>query len=53
MQYIIIAKSCHYNLSCQSISGGKSFAEILFGESREDSQGLKQSLLRGCSLHKV
>nr|POE49868.1 1,4-alpha-glucan-branching enzyme 3, chloroplastic/amyloplastic [Quercus suber] len=37
----------------QSISGGKSFAEILFGESREDSQGLKQSLLRGCSLHKM
>lgn len=37
----------------QSISGGRSFAEILFGEIREHSPGSKESLLRGCSLHKM
>ncbi|GMY31174.1 1,4-alpha-glucan-branching enzyme 3, chloroplastic/amyloplastic-like [Fagus crenata] len=37
----------------QSISGGQSFAEILFGEIGEDSPRLKESLLRGCSLHKM
>lgn len=45
--------SCDYNLACQSISGGRSFAEILFGEIRDHSPGSKESLLRGCSLHKV
>uniref|UniRef100_A0A2N9HG43 1,4-alpha-glucan branching enzyme n=1 Tax=Fagus sylvatica TaxID=28930 RepID=A0A2N9HG43_FAGSY len=37
----------------KSISGGQSFAEILFGEIGEDSPRLKESLLRGCSLHKM
>ncbi|CAK9163920.1 unnamed protein product [Ilex paraguariensis] len=37
----------------QSISGGRSFAEILFGETREHSSIMKESLLRGCSLHKM
>ncbi|KAB1215165.1 1,4-alpha-glucan-branching enzyme 3, chloroplastic/amyloplastic [Morella rubra] len=37
----------------QSISGGRSFAEILFGEIRDHSPGSKESLLRGCSLHKM
>ncbi|KAK2639792.1 hypothetical protein Ddye_027587 [Dipteronia dyeriana] len=37
----------------QSISGGKSFAEILFGEVTEHSPGSNDSLLRGCSLHKM
>ncbi|CAI9773428.1 unnamed protein product [Fraxinus pennsylvanica] len=32
----------------QSISGGRSFAEILFGSSNTE-----ESLLRGCSLHKM
>lgn len=41
------------NLAFQSISGGKSFAEILFGEITEHSPGSSDSLLRGCSLHKV
>ncbi|XP_042950492.1 1,4-alpha-glucan-branching enzyme 3, chloroplastic/amyloplastic isoform X2 [Carya illinoinensis] len=36
----------------QSISGGRSFAEILFGEIGEHAQS-KESLLRGCSLHKM
>nr|GLL38339.1 1,4-alpha-glucan-branching enzyme 3, chloroplastic/amyloplastic [Ipomoea trifida] len=35
----------------QSISGGRSFAEILFGESIKDSSVSQESLLRGCSLH--
>ncbi|XP_031286546.1 1,4-alpha-glucan-branching enzyme 3, chloroplastic/amyloplastic [Pistacia vera] len=37
----------------QSISGGKSFAEILFGEITEHSPGSSDSFLRGCSLHKM
>ncbi|XP_021905945.1 1,4-alpha-glucan-branching enzyme 3, chloroplastic/amyloplastic-like [Carica papaya] len=37
----------------QSISGGCSFAEILFGKIKKDSPGSKESLLRGCSLHKM
>ncbi|XAR67435.1 1,4-alpha-glucan branching enzyme [Bertholletia excelsa] len=37
----------------QSISGGRSFAEILFGESLEHASDKKASLLRGCSLHKI
>ncbi|KAL7143148.1 hypothetical protein ABFS83_08G171600 [Erythranthe nasuta] len=32
----------------QSISGGRSFAEILFGSAKTD-----EALLRGCSLHKM
>ncbi|KAL6205461.1 hypothetical protein ACLB2K_022720 [Fragaria x ananassa] len=37
----------------QSISGGRSFAEILFGEIREASPDKEKLLLRGCSLHKM
>ncbi|XP_056163933.1 1,4-alpha-glucan-branching enzyme 3, chloroplastic/amyloplastic isoform X2 [Syzygium oleosum] len=37
----------------QSISGGQSFAEILFGKIRQHSSGSKDLLLRGCSLHKM
>ncbi|KAK2970941.1 hypothetical protein RJ640_004733, partial [Escallonia rubra] len=37
----------------QSISGGRSFAEILFGETLEQSSIAKDSLHRGCSLHKM
>ncbi|KAK9268488.1 hypothetical protein L1049_000240 [Liquidambar formosana] len=37
----------------QSISGGRSFAEILFGEVKELSPSSKELLLRGCSLHKM
>ncbi|KAI3496920.1 hypothetical protein L1887_39298 [Cichorium endivia] len=37
----------------QSISGGRSFAEILYGQSLEKSSVMNDSLLRGCSLHKM
>ncbi|KAI9403025.1 hypothetical protein POPTR_001G359200v4 [Populus trichocarpa] len=37
----------------QCISGGQSFAEILFGEINEHTPGSTESLLRGCSLHKM
>ncbi|PWA59165.1 1,4-alpha-glucan-branching enzyme 3, chloroplastic/amyloplastic [Artemisia annua] len=37
----------------QSISGGQSFAEILFGKTLEQSSVMNDSLLRGCSLHKM
>ncbi|KAL9441653.1 hypothetical protein AB3S75_020200 [Citrus x aurantiifolia] len=37
----------------QSISGGRSFAEILFGEISEHSPDTNNLLLRGCSLHKM
>ncbi|KAL5164768.1 1,4-alpha-glucan-branching enzyme 3, chloroplastic/amyloplastic [Glycine soja] len=37
----------------QSISGRRSFAEILFGEIDENSNHYKESLLRGSSLHKI
>uniref|UniRef100_A0A2P2LZE8 Glycosyl hydrolase family 13 catalytic domain-containing protein n=1 Tax=Rhizophora mucronata TaxID=61149 RepID=A0A2P2LZE8_RHIMU len=37
----------------QSISGGQSFAEMLFGEIKDHSPGSKESMLRACSLHKV
>ncbi|KAH7843944.1 hypothetical protein Vadar_022665 [Vaccinium darrowii] len=37
----------------QSISGGRSFAEILLGETRENASDGKASMLRGCSLHKM
>lgn len=37
----------------QSISGRRSFAEILFGSIEEDLPSSKEALLRGCSLHKV
>ncbi|XP_024034043.1 1,4-alpha-glucan-branching enzyme 3, chloroplastic/amyloplastic isoform X2 [Citrus clementina] len=37
----------------QSISGGQSFAEILFGEISEHSPDTNNLLLRGCSLHKM
>ncbi|XP_057977494.1 1,4-alpha-glucan-branching enzyme 3, chloroplastic/amyloplastic [Malania oleifera] len=37
----------------QSITGGRSFAEILFGAIKEDSLVSNESLLRGCSLHKM
>ncbi|BAT88606.1 hypothetical protein VIGAN_05214400 [Vigna angularis var. angularis] len=37
----------------QSISGRRSFAEILFGEIDENSHHYKESLLRGSSLHKM
>ncbi|CBI26672.3 1,4-alpha-glucan-branching enzyme 3, chloroplastic/amyloplastic [Vitis vinifera] len=37
----------------QSISGGRSFAEILFGAIKEDPLSSKTTLLRGCSLHKM
>ncbi|XP_045823536.1 1,4-alpha-glucan-branching enzyme 3, chloroplastic/amyloplastic-like [Trifolium pratense] len=37
----------------QSISGRRSFAEILFGEVDEHSENYKESLLRGSSLHKM
>ncbi|KAG7024931.1 1,4-alpha-glucan-branching enzyme 3, chloroplastic/amyloplastic, partial [Cucurbita argyrosperma subsp. argyrosperma] len=36
----------------QSISGGRSYAEILFGDTKEHGSGSKETLLRGCSLHK-
>ncbi|KAD4178773.1 hypothetical protein E3N88_27364 [Mikania micrantha] len=37
----------------QSISGGRSFAEILFGQALEQSSNTNDLLLRGCSLHKM
>ncbi|KDP39169.1 hypothetical protein JCGZ_00926 [Jatropha curcas] len=37
----------------QSISGGQSFAEIMFGEFKDHSTASKDSLLRGCALHKM
>ncbi|KAK7316787.1 hypothetical protein RJT34_00504 [Clitoria ternatea] len=37
----------------QSISGRQSFAEILFGKIDENSHQYEESLLRGCSLHKM
>ncbi|XP_010545514.1 PREDICTED: 1,4-alpha-glucan-branching enzyme 3, chloroplastic/amyloplastic [Tarenaya hassleriana] len=37
----------------QSISGGRSFAEILFGAADNDPSGRKELLLRGTSLHKM
>ncbi|KAK7287576.1 hypothetical protein RIF29_00857 [Crotalaria pallida] len=37
----------------QSISGRRSFAEILFGEIDEHSHHYKESLVRGSSLHKM
>ncbi|GJT50096.1 Toll/interleukin-1 receptor domain-containing protein [Tanacetum coccineum] len=37
----------------QSISRGRSFAEILFGKTLEQSAVMNDSLLRGCSLHKM
>ncbi|WCJ32967.1 1 4-alpha-glucan-branching enzyme [Euphorbia peplus] len=37
----------------QSISGGQSFAEMLFGEFKDGSANSKQSLHRGCALHKM
>nr|KYP52182.1 1,4-alpha-glucan-branching enzyme [Cajanus cajan] len=37
----------------QSISGRRSFAEILFGELDKNSHHYKESLLRGSSLHKM
>ncbi|XP_023535701.1 1,4-alpha-glucan-branching enzyme 3, chloroplastic/amyloplastic [Cucurbita pepo subsp. pepo] len=37
----------------QSISGGRSYAEILFGDTKEHGAGSKETLLRGCSLHKM
>lgn len=37
----------------QSISGGRSYAEILFGDIKEHGAGSKETLLRGCSLHKM
>lgn len=40
-------------MTFQSIAGGQSFAEILFGKIRQHSSGSKDLLLRGCSLHKV
>ncbi|XP_058101264.1 1,4-alpha-glucan-branching enzyme 3, chloroplastic/amyloplastic isoform X2 [Magnolia sinica] len=37
----------------QSISGGKSFAEILFGDIKEHSSSSEDLILRGSSLHKM
>ncbi|XP_068665109.1 1,4-alpha-glucan-branching enzyme 3, chloroplastic/amyloplastic [Aristolochia californica] len=37
----------------QSISGGKSFAQILFGGIKEDAPGSKDLMLAGCSLYKM
>ncbi|CAL5335654.1 unnamed protein product [Camellia sinensis] len=37
----------------QSISGGRSFAEILFGETMENASDKRALLFRGCSLHKM
>ncbi|OIT00448.1 PREDICTED: 1,4-alpha-glucan-branching enzyme 3, chloroplastic/amyloplastic isoform X1 [Nicotiana attenuata] len=37
----------------QSISGGRSFAEILIGNSSKKSPISQESFLRGCSLHKM
>lgn len=37
----------------QSISGGRSFAEILFGGKEDRPAESTDSLLRGCSLHKL
>ncbi|XP_004513877.1 1,4-alpha-glucan-branching enzyme 3, chloroplastic/amyloplastic [Cicer arietinum] len=37
----------------QSISGRRSFAEVLFGEIDKHSEHYKESLLRGSSLHKM
>ncbi|KAL8127331.1 1,4-alpha-glucan-branching enzyme 3, chloroplastic/amyloplastic [Apium graveolens] len=37
----------------QSISGGQSFAEILFGQIMQQPSESKELLLRGCSLHKM
>ncbi|KAJ4835690.1 1,4-alpha-glucan-branching enzyme 3, chloroplastic/amyloplastic [Turnera subulata] len=36
----------------QSISGGKSFAEVLFGDVKEHVPGSNDPMHRGCSLHK-
>ena len=47
--YTIIA--CFF--AWQSISGGRSFAEILFGETTEHDSDKGALFLRGCSLHKV
>lgn len=49
--FIII--SFHYDFTWQSISGGRSFAEILFNKVKDDPGSSKELLLRGCSLHKV
>lgn len=49
--------SIYIKFSCllfvQSISGGQSFAEILFGEREGQSPESTDLLLRGLSLHKV
>ncbi|KAK6934488.1 Alpha-amylase/branching enzyme, C-terminal all beta [Dillenia turbinata] len=37
----------------QSISGGQSFAEILFGENSKQSSGKEDSVLRGPALHRM
>ncbi|KAL9996454.1 putative 1,4-alpha-glucan branching enzyme [Helianthus debilis subsp. tardiflorus] len=37
----------------QSISGGRSFAELLYGQTLEQSPVMNDLLLRGCSLHKM
>ncbi|XP_024960651.1 1,4-alpha-glucan-branching enzyme 3, chloroplastic/amyloplastic [Cynara cardunculus var. scolymus] len=37
----------------QSISGGRSFAEILYGRALKQPSTMNDSLLRGCSLHKM
>lgn len=37
----------------QSVSGGRSFAEILFGETMENASDKRALLFRGCSLHKM
>ncbi|XP_071730229.1 1,4-alpha-glucan-branching enzyme 3, chloroplastic/amyloplastic [Rutidosis leptorrhynchoides] len=37
----------------QSISGGRSFAEILYGQALDQSSVMNDSLLRGSSLHKM
>ncbi|GJX34221.1 1,4-alpha-glucan-branching enzyme 3, chloroplastic/amyloplastic [Tanacetum coccineum] len=38
--------------SSDSISEGRSFAEILFGKTLDQSSIINESLLKGCSLHK-
>lgn len=54
MHFWVLCSVGYYNyVVSQSISGGKSFAEILFGETMEQPSASKDSLLRGCSLHKV
>ncbi|XP_048235255.1 1,4-alpha-glucan-branching enzyme 3, chloroplastic/amyloplastic isoform X3 [Ricinus communis] len=37
----------------QSISGGQSFAEVMFGEFKDHTPASKEPLLRGCGLHKM